>query len=86
MLWELGILPDVLVFLASFREDELPQTLGATVQEAMRGQWLNPKDRDLATDLIQEHFEELYERSAEGYRSLWQQEARELLITWEPSA
>ena len=85
VIWELGILPDVQVLPGTFRESELPQTIDASVQEAMRGQWLHPKDRDFATNLILEHFEELYEHTSQGYRSLWQEEARELLITWEPT-
>lgn len=85
VIWELGILPDVQVLPGAFREGELPQTIDAAVQEAMRGQWLHPKDRDFATNLILEHFEEHYELTSQGYRSLWQEESRELLISWEPS-
>ena len=82
VLWEMGILPDVRVLPDSFL-DGLPQTREAAVEEATRGQWLSPRHQDLAIANIQEHFSELYEEAAEGYRPLWRPEVRELLITWE---
>ena len=84
VLWEMGILPDVRVLPSTFL-DELPQTYEAAVQEAARGQWLSPTHQDLAHSLVQKHFDELYEKTGAGYRPLWRPEARELLITWEPS-
>ncbi len=84
VLWEMGILPDVRVLSASFLNG-LPQTREAAVQEAALGRWLSPNHQDLATSTIQEHFGELYEETAEGYRPLWRPEVRELLLTWEPS-
>ena len=84
VLWEMGILPDVQVLSSGFL-NELPQTHEAAVQEAARGQWLNPKHQDLATSTIEQHFGELYEETSEGYRPLWRPDVRELLITWEPN-
>ena len=83
VLWEMGILPDVRVLPAPFL-DGLPKTREAAVDDATRGQWLSPNHQDRATAIIQEHFSELYEETAEGYRSIWRPEVRELLITWEP--
>lgn len=84
MLWEMGILPDIRVLSASFL-DGFPQTREGAVQEAIRGQWLSPNHQDLAINVIQEHFDELYEETAEGFRSLWRPDVRELLVTWKPS-
>jgi len=84
VLWEMGILPEVQVLSASFL-DGLPKTREAAAQEATLGRWLSPNHQDLASAIIQEHFGELYEETAEGYRSLWRPDVRELLITWEPS-
>jgi len=84
VLWEMGILPDVRVLPSAFL-NELPQTQESAVREASRGQWLSPKHQELAASIIQEHFGELYEETAVGYRPLWRPEVRELLVTWEPS-
>src|SRR3989475_327892 len=39
--------------------------------------------RRRARGLIEERFSELFASSPEGFRPLWRQEAREVLITWE---
>ena len=83
VLWEMGILPDIRVLSASFL-DGFPQTREVAMQEAIRGQWLGPNHQDLATTVIQSHFDVLYEKTAAGYRPLWRPDVRELLITWEP--
>ena len=85
VLWEMGILPDVHVQSGAYRAGELPQTREEAVHQAMQGQWLESKDQDRACNLIEQHFQELYEPAPEGFRPLWQQEAQELLITWEKS-
>ena len=46
-------------------------------------QWLGPHDYACARGLIEECFSELFAPSPEGFRLLWRQEAREVLITWE---
>ena len=89
VLWELGILPDVHVLPGVPRVPggpigaQLPQTPDDAVQLALQGQWLGPHDHRRARDLIEERFSELFAPSPEGFRLLWRQEARELLITWE---
>ena len=35
--------------------------------------------------LVESRFEELFEHNSKGYRPLWYEYARELLITWEPA-
>ena len=89
VLWELGILPDVHVLPGVPRVQggpmgaPLPQTPEDAVQLALQGQWLGPHDHARALHLITEHFSELFASHPDGFRPLWRQEAREVLITWE---
>jgi hypothetical protein len=89
VLWELDILPDVHVLPGvpqvpgGNMGTRLPQTPQDAVQLALQGQWLGPQDHARARRLIEERFSELFASSPEGFRPLWRQEAREMLITWE---
>jgi hypothetical protein len=89
VLWEFGILPDVHVLPGVPQVPggpmgaQFPQTPEEAVQVAMQGQWLGPNDQERARRLIAEHFAELFAPSPEGFRLLWRQAAREVLITWE---
>src|SRR5262245_32578095 len=89
VLWDLGILPDVRVLLGVPQVQggplgaQLPQTPEDAVQLALQGQWLAPHDQARARQLIEEHFAELFAPSPQGFRLLWRQQAREILITWE---
>ena len=89
VLWEMGILPDVHVLPGVPQVQggpmgaRLPQTPEDAVQLALQGQWLAPQDHARARQLIEERFAELFAPSPEGFRLLWRQEAREVLITWE---
>jgi SAM-dependent methyltransferase len=47
------------------------------------GQWLGLHDHARARRLIEERFAELFAPSPAGFRPLWREEAREVLITWE---
>jgi len=89
VLWELDILPDVHVLPGlppvpgGPMGVRMPQTLDDAVQLALQGQWLGSQDQARARGLIEERFAELFAPSPEGFRPLWRQEAREMLITWE---
>jgi 2-polyprenyl-3-methyl-5-hydroxy-6-metoxy-1,4-benzoquinol methylase len=89
VLWELDILPDVHVLPGvpavpgGNMGARLPQTLEDAVQLGLQGQWLGHQDHERAHRLIEERFSELFAPSPEGFRLLWRQEAREMLITWE---
>ena len=89
VLWELGLLPEVHVLPGvppvpgGPMGARLPQTPEDAVQLALQGQWLGPHDHTRARGLIEERFTELFAPSPEGFRLLWRQEAREVLITWE---
>jgi hypothetical protein len=89
VLWELDILPDVHVLPGvpmvpgGNMGARLPQTQEDAVQLGLQGQWLGHQDHARARHLIAERFPELFAPSPEGFRPLWRQEAREMLITWE---
>src|SRR5262249_32202936 len=89
VLWELDILPDVHVLPGVPQVPggnmgaRMPQTPEDAVQLALQGQWLGPQDHARARHLIEERFSKLFAPSPEGFRPLWRQEAREMLITWE---
>jgi SAM-dependent methyltransferase len=90
VLWEMGILPDVRVLPVPPTPAGLPahvrypQTHEEALAYTLTGQWLAPGDRDRARGVIEAHFEELFVRTSEGFRPVWQTNTRELLITWEP--
>jgi SAM-dependent methyltransferase len=90
VLWEMGILPDVRVLplrltLAGLPpQTGFPRTREEAIASTLNGRWLAPRDRDRARGVIEAHFHELFEETAEGFRPLWQPDSRELLITWEP--
>ena len=89
VLWELDILPEVHVLPGvpavpgGNMGARLPQTPEDAVQLALQGQWLGPQEHARARRLIEERFSELFASRPEGFRPLWRQEAREMLITWE---
>ena len=85
VLWEMGILPDVQVKPGEFRADELPKTREEAVRNAMQGRWLGANDQERGRELIEQHFQELFEPSSQGFRPLWRPETQELLVTWERS-
>jgi hypothetical protein len=65
--------------------------LGKTPQEAakiqveggMRLGWVRPEEATKLSNLIEEHFDELYAETDDGYRPRVAVGARELIITWE---
>jgi len=92
VLWEMGILPEVRVLPMPVTlagqppQGGYPQTSEEAIASTLNGRWLAPRDRDRARGVIATHFQELFEETSEGFRPLWQMDARELLITWEPQA
>ena len=88
VLWDMGILPDVRVLpdaplIPGATLQVLPQTHQDAVHWALQGRWLQPEDQARAQDLVEAHFHELFAQGPEGFRPLWYQVARQLLITWE---
>lgn len=88
VLWDMGILPDVCVLpdvplIPGAMQQGLPQTHQDAVHWALQGRWLQPADQARARDLVEAHFHELFAQRPEGFRPLWYQATRQLLITWE---
>ena len=84
-LWEMGILPDVRVLPEMpWWEVDLPQTEEAAVKMVLEGSWLQPSEHERASKAVEAHFGELFAAGPQGYRALWQEPMKELLITWEP--
>ena len=85
VLWEMGILPDIRVMpLPAWWENEEIPTREEAVDVALEGSWLKTEDRDRAQGIIESHFDELFATTGQGFRPLWREGMRELLITWEP--
>ncbi|MCH8222821.1 MAG: class I SAM-dependent methyltransferase, partial [Chloroflexi bacterium] len=84
VLWEMGIPADVR-FLPGGRwwDQELPQTRPQAVEFALRGRWLQAKDRERAAQVVEANFEQLFAAGDQGFRPLWHGGFRELLITWQ---
>ena len=84
VLWEMGILPDVRVLPEPpWWELELPRTKEAAVQMALQSSWLDPSDHLRAGGVISTYVDELFRSTPNGYRPLWRQPMKEMLITWE---
>ena len=83
-LWEMGILPDVHVLPEPpWWEVDLPRTKEAAVQMALQSSWLHESDHLRAGGVISAYLDELFASTPEGYRPLWRQPMKEMLITWE---
>lgn len=84
VLWDMGILPDVLVMPESpWWENQRPATREEAVRMVVEDRVVQLEDRDRAKPLIESHFDELFAPSEAGFVPRWRSEMRELLITWE---
>ena len=83
-LWEMGILPDVIVLPdAPWWENGVYASREDALEWAVEGPWLLAEDRERAAGIFRNRFDELFTRGTDGFRPRWQQPMRELLITWE---
>ena len=83
-LWEMGILPDVLVLPEpAWWETWSTPTLEEALELALSGDWLLEADRERARDLFKSQLDELFRQDANGFTPLWRSDMQELLITWE---
>ena len=64
-------------------DEQLPQSREEAIGQALEGRWIFPEDRERARNLIESHFDELFAPEEAGFRQLWHELVRELLITWE---
>jgi hypothetical protein len=79
VLWDQGILPEVHVVTEVGPVAKTPQD---AVDEAVRGVWLHPDQRERARSLLTDHFDELFAATEHGYEPRLGQDARNVLITW----
>lgn len=92
VLHELGIAPEVRTLPDLMAHPRTAATREAAIADAvslLRGhQWAFwPLDRALEEEArrrIEACFDDLFERTTEGYRSRWVARGRDVLITWEP--
>jgi SAM-dependent methyltransferase len=88
VLWDMGLLPEVRVLPLPMRQNYawVPQpTREQMVERAVRvAGWQGPVDPERARGLIESRFPRLFVRGERGYRPVWPDTVRELLITWEP--
>jgi hypothetical protein len=84
VLWDMGILPDVRVMPdPTWWEDWHYATREQAIESVIFGRWSREGIRDTARRIFDEQFDELFVRDGDGYRAIWRQPMRELLITWE---
>ena len=91
VLWELDILPDLLVLPGTRGGDRRAPTREAAIDNAVRSlareQWalgsLPASWEAKAREAIDSHFDDLFEHSSNGFRPRWPKPANEVLITWE---
>ena len=89
VLWEMGILPDVVVLpdgptiRGAPVQPDLPQTTQDAVEETLGGVWLHPADRERARQVIGQRLSEFFHQVPEGFDPFWRPPVRQMLITWE---
>ena len=84
VLWDMGILPDVRVLPApTWWEDWYHATREEALDSVIFGRWSREGIRDTARRIFDEQFGDLFAPDGDGYRAIWRQPMRELLITWE---
>lgn len=85
VLWEMGILPDIRVLPSPpWWDIQFHKSRDEALESALwRHQWLRPEDEARAREIIEAHFDQLFQVSTQGIQPIWRPEIREMLITWE---
>lgn len=91
VLWELDIMPDLLVLPGARSGDRRSPTREAAIEDAVRSlareQWafgpLPAPWEAKARDILDTRFNDLFEQTADGFRQRWPKPASEVLVTWE---
>jgi SAM-dependent methyltransferase len=93
VLWEMGRLPDLTMLAPPNVRYVVPlpsraAALGYAVQRLANEQWAHwpaPASFEAHTRvMVEQHFDELYAQSADGFIPRWISLGREVLITWQP--
>ena len=84
VLWEMDILPDVLVLPdGPWWENDIHRSREEALKWAVEGPWLRAEDRERVDGIFRDNFDDLFVCGPDGFRPRWQRPMRELLITWE---
>ena len=84
VLWDMGVLPNVSVLPSStWWEDWHHATREEALDSVIFGRWSREGVRDTARRIFDEQFDDLFVPDGDGYRAIWRQPMREMLITWE---
>ena len=89
VLEEMGIDPELIdvgpaALPATFTIGQTPEdAVRFEVEASIRGGWLKNEDADRLSELIDQHFDELFAKTERGYERRVALEAHDLLITWE---
>ena len=93
VLWEMGRLPDLTMLTPPNVRYVVPlpsraAALGYAVQRLANEQWAHwPAPASFEAHIramVEQHFDELYAQSADGFIPRWISLGREVLITWQP--
>ena len=80
----MGVLPDVRVLPdPTWWEDWHHPTREEALDSVIFGHWSSEEIQDSTRRIFDEQFDELFVADDGGYRAIWRQPMRELLITWE---
>ncbi len=83
VLWDMGILPDLVALPEPpWWEQSLLRTRDKAIQDVLDSGWVMERDLDTARETLNRNFDRLFTLDGAGYRPLWRQPSRELLITW----
>ena len=83
VLWDMGILPDVRVLPApTWWETWQYATREEALESVIFGRWSRESVRDTAREIFDRQFDDLFAPDDNGYRAIWRQPMRELVITW----
>ena len=84
VLWDMGILPDVCVLPdPTWWEDWHYSSREEALDSVIFGRWSQEGAQESARSIFDEQFDELFAPDGHGYRAIWRQPMRDLLITWE---
>ena len=87
VLWEMEILPDLLVLPESpWWEGSVLRTREEAVEDAIESGWVMERDIPAAREMLFRHFDELFSADDAGFHPRWRQPSREVLITWETAS